>query len=219
MTYNNQEDIVSDVHNYGINIKTREIFLHPYVANNDEDPGVDYKMSTNFYKNIRLLESINSQPIIIHMNSIGGEWNSGVSICDAISFCKSHITIIVYGQAESMSSIILQFADKRVMMPNSYFMCHFGSSGYSGNYLDVQKGASFEKEMAETMLDIYASSCVKGKFFTQRYKNITQQKVKNYIKRKLKEGDWYLKAHDAVYYGFADCVLGTRRFPSIDSLK
>ena len=45
-----------------------------------------------------------------------------------------------------MSSIVLQAADKRVMMPNSYFMCHFGSSGYSGNYLDVQKAATFEKE-------------------------------------------------------------------------
>ena len=40
-----------------------------------------------------------------------------------------------------------------------------------------------------------------------------------YLKRKLKDGDWYLDANEAVYYGFADAVLATRKFPSIGSLK
>ena len=42
-----------------------------------------------------------------------------MAIFDAIKICRSHVTILVYGQAESMSSIILQAADKRIMMPNS----------------------------------------------------------------------------------------------------
>ena len=217
--YNNQDDIVSDVHNYGINIKTREIFLHPFVLNHDENPGVEYKMATNLYKNIQLLESMSNDPIIIHMQSVGGEWNSGMSIYDSISSAKSHVTIIAYGQAESMSSVILQAADKRIMMPNCYLMCHFGSSFYSGNYLDVQKGTGFEKRMAEDMLDIYAAGCSKGKFFEEHYKDPTPEKVKNFIRRKFKDGDWYLNSHESVYYGFADGVLGTRKFPSIDSLK
>ena len=59
----------------------------------------------------------------------------------------------------------------------------------------------------------------KGKYFKEQYTDITQEKVKNYLKRKLKDGDWYLDANEAVYYGFADLVLNTRKFNSINSLK
>ena len=212
-------DVISDIQSYGIDVKNRELYLHGYVANTDDDPGVDYKMASTFYKNIRFLDSVSNDPIIIHMHSVGGNWNDGMAIFDAICLAKSYVTIIAYGQAESMSSVDLQAADRRVMMPNTYFMCHFGSSGYSGNYLDVQKGAAFEKKMTETMLDIYTEGCVKSKYFKEQYTDPTYEKVKNYLKRKFKEGDWYLDANESVYYGFADLVLNTRKFNSIDSLK
>ena len=212
-------ETVSDIQSYGIDLKNREIFLHGYVANTDEDPGVEYKMASTFYKNIRILDSISDDPIIIHMHSVGGNWNDGMAIYDSIVLCKSYVTLIAYGQAESMSSIIMQAADKRVMMPNSYFMCHFGSSGMSGNFLDVQKGAAFEKRMTESMLDIYAEVCLKGKYFKEHYTEPDLDKVKGYLKRKLKDGDWYLDSNESVYYGFADVVLNTRKYNSINSLR
>ena len=212
-------DTISDIHTHGLDVKNREIYLHSYVANSDEDPGVDYKMANNFYKNIRLLDTLSDDPIIVHMHSIGGDWNAGMAIYDAMCVSKSYITMIVYGQAESMSSIILQGADKRVMMPNSYFMCHFGSTGISGNHLDVLKAATFEKRMADTMMEIYADACIKGKYFKEQYTDLSHDKVKNYLKRKFKDGDWYLDSNEAVYYGFADCVLDTRRYSNINCLK
>ena len=177
-------DIISDVHSYGLDVKNREIYLHSYIANSDEDPGVDYKMAANFYKNIRLLDAANKNPILIHMHSVGGNWNDGMT-----------------------------------MMPHAYFMAHFGSSGYSGNYLDVQKGAAFEKVQTDIMLDVYTDACSEGKYFKEKYTDATHDKVKNYLKRKLKDGDWYLDANESVYYGFADAVLATRKLPSIGSLK
>lgn len=212
-------ELVGDIQSYGIDYKNRELYLHSYIANSDEDPGVDYRMSTTFYKNIRMLDTMSNEPIIVHMHSIGGNWNDGMAIYDSISLCKSYVTIVVYGQAESMSSIILQAADNRVMMPNSYFMCHFGSSGYSGNYLDVQKGAAFEKKMTDAMLNIYTEQCMRGKYFKEHYNEPEFEKVKNYLKRKLKDGDWFMEANEAVYYGLADCVLDTRKCKDIDNLK
>jgi ATP-dependent protease ClpP protease subunit len=211
--------MISDINSYGVDVKNRELFLHSYVANSDEDPGVDYKMASCFYKNIRLLDNLSNDPILIHMHSVGGNWNDGMTIFDSIMMAKSYITILAYGQAESMSSIILQAADNRVMMPHAYFMCHFGSSGYGGNYLDVQKGAAFEKRQTETMLDIYAEGCKDGKYFKEHYNEPDFDKVKNYLKRKFKDGDWFLDANESVYYGFADLVLNTRKFNSINSLK
>lgn len=212
-------DMISDINSYGVDVKNRELFLHSYVANNDDDPGVDHKMAAAFYKNIRMLDNISKDPILIHMHSIGGNWNDGMTIYDSILLCESYVTIVAYGQAESMSSIILQAADKRVMTPNAYFMCHFGSSGYSGNYLDVQKGAAFEKRQTEKMLDIYADVCIEGKYFKEQYTELTEEKVKNYLKRKFKDGDWYLDPNEAVFYGFADCVLKTRKCSGLKDLK
>ena len=212
-------DSISDIHSHGLDAKNREIYLHSYIANTEEDPGIEYKMTANFNKNLRILDTISQDPIIIHMHSIGGNWNDGMAIYDAMMIAQSYITVVTYGQAESMSTIVLQAADKRIMMPNSYFMSHFGSSDYSGNFLDVQKGAAFEKKMADTMLEIYTDACLKGDYFKDQYTEPTHEKVKNYLKRKLKDGDWYLDAHEAVYYGFADCVLGERKHININSLK
>ena len=212
-------DTISDVHTYGLDAKSREIYLHGYVANCEEDPGVDYRMASNFIKNIRILDSINNDPIFIHMHSIGGEWNDGMAMYDAISLAKSYVAIIVYGQAESMSSVLLQSADSRVMMPNAYFMSHFGSSMYSGNFLDAQNAAKYDMIVLDTMLDIYTESCMDGKFFKEHYDPLDETKVKSFLRRKLKDGDWYLNAHESVYYGLADCVLSTKKCPDINSLK
>ena len=212
-------DTISDVHTYGLDTKSREIYLHGYVANCEEDPGVDYRMASNFIKNIRILDSINNDPIFIHMHSIGGEWNDGMAMYDAISLAKSYVAIIVYGQAESMSSVLLQSADSRVMMPNAYFMSHFGSSMYSGNFLDAQNAAKYDMIVLDTMLDIYTESCMDGKFIKEHYDTLDETKLKSFLTRKLKDGDWYLNAHESVYYGLADCVLSTKKCPDINSLK
>jgi|TARA_B100001113_G_scaffold274050_1_gene228667 ATP-dependent protease ClpP protease subunit len=205
---NADKDLLYDLHNYGANIDTREIFLHNYYASDDDNPGVEYKMSNNFLKNIRALEIKSASPIVIHMQSVGGEWSDGMAIYDAISMSRCHVTMIAYGQAESMSSIIFQAADKRFITPNTYFMSHYGSTAAGGGYLDVQNWVKYEKYICDIMIDIYAGSCVGGKFFKEKYGSSPDlDKVKTYLTRKLKSGDWYINADDAVYYGFADGVI------------
>lgn len=212
-------DTISDIHLYGIDVKNREIYLHGYIGNTDEDPGVEYRMATSLYKNIRMLDTISNEPIIIHMHSIGGNWADGMAIYDAISLSRSYVTIIAYGQAESMSSIVLQAADKRVLMPNTYFMLHYGSFSCSADHLSAHNFTKLDKHNTEVMLDIYGNKCLSGKYFRESYTDLNLEKVKNYLKRKLKDGDWYLNANESVYYGFADYVLDTRKCKDIESLK
>ena len=212
-------DIVDSIHGQSVDLKQREIYLHGHHGPFDDDPGVEYRMATTFIKNIRYLDSLKNEPILIHMHSLGGNWGDGMAIYDAIKISRSHTTIITYGQAESMSSIILQAADVRIMMPNSYFMCHYGSSSNAGNFLDTQNWAQFELKMLDTMLDIYVEKCMKGKFFKEKFEDLSESKVRSYIKRKLKDGDWYIDSNEAVYYGFADGVLSTRKYRGIESLK
>lgn len=207
-----QPGIIHDLHEYGLNIERREIFLHSYVDNVEEEPGVDYRSAIVFLKNITLLDAMTDKPISIHMFSIGGEWEAGMAMYDAISSCKSYVTVHVHGQASSMSSIILQAADFRVMMPNSHYMCHFGSQHYGGHYLNYQAVAKLDREWCKIMIDIYAEKMVHSQFFKEKHPGGDVTKAYNFIKRKLKDGDWYLTPEETVYYGFADCVWGDRKF-------
>ena len=205
---NADKDLLYDLHNYGANIDTREIFLHNYYSSDDDNPGVEYKMSNTFLKNMRALDIKSDKPITIHMQSVGGEWSDGMAIYDAISMSRSFVTIIAYGQAESMSSIIFQAADLRLITTNTYFMSHYGSSTAIGEYLTVQNLAKYEKHICDVMIDIYAKSCIQGPYFQEKYgKNPDLEKVKTYLTRKLKSGDWYINSQEAVHYGFADRVL------------
>ena len=42
---------------------------------------------------------------------------------------------------------------------------------------------------------------------------------KHIVSQLANKSDWILNAEEAVYYGFADGVLGDRKFPNIDKLK
>ena len=208
-------ETLNNINTYGLDVKNREIYLHGYLGELEEDPGVEWRCAAIFCRNIRALDKMAGESILIHMSSVGGEWGPGMAIFDAIRLCESHVTILVYGQAESMSSIILQAADKRVMTTNAYHMCHYGNSEFCGNHLDLQKQAFFERRITDDMMDIYAYRCKDAEYFKDKWTALTEEKVKNYLKRKLKDGDWYLSAEEAVFYGFADLVLDS----NISSLK
>jgi len=208
MSNNIEKDILYDYHNYGCHIGSREIFLHNHYGSNDEEnPGVEYKMSNTFIKNLRSLDAKSSDNVIIHLHSVGGELSDGMAIFDAITMSRCFITMLAYGQVESMSSIIFQSADARYITPNTYFMSHFGSAAAGGGYLDVQNWMKYEKIICDVMLDVYAKNCANGTYFVDRYGKGAFTKVKNYLNTKLKSGDWYISAEEAVHYGFADKVV------------
>lgn len=195
-------DIVSEIHNYGIDVKNREIYIHEF-DDSGESAGVDHRMLQNFIRNINILKNLSKEPITIHMQTVGGCWYSGMGIYDAIKNCKCKTTFIAYGQLCSMGTVIIQAATRRLMTPSSAFMVHWGSSEISGYYLSSQNLAQFEKEAGKKMLEIYSEKCMKtGKFFKEREYNLS--KTKQYLKRKLNNGDWYMTAEDAIEYGFID---------------
>lgn len=211
--------VIESIHDYNINYSNRDIYLNNCPSNVDNDnPGVEHRMADVLIKNIRILDADNNYPITVHMHSIGGDLFSGMAIFDSILTCRSHVTTIVYGQAESMSSIILQASDRRIMMPNAYFMLHYGSTGFFGHYLDAVNYMDFEKRYNERILNIYVNAFMNSSCFKESVKDKTYNRARSYIMRKLKNGDWFLDAEETVYHGFADCVLGSKECKDIGSI-
>lgn len=190
----------------------REIYLHGPLNKDENYNDIDHVASTIFYKKLHELERQGcTNPILIHLHTIGGDWNDGMAIYDTISYSNANITIIGHGCVYSIGTIIMQSAKKRYLMPNCSFMVHYGSCDLSGDHKSAVNTAEYYKVLENTMLDIYASRCVNGEFFYE--KGYDHAKTKTYIQKQLdKISDWYLTPEEAVYYGFADKVLTKREY-------
>jgi ATP-dependent Clp protease protease subunit len=212
-------DVVSHLHAYDLNIKNSEIYLHSHHAVGDEEGGIEYRMATQFIKNLHLIDSLNSnKTIVVHLQSPGGDWMHGIAIYDAICAAQSKVNIIAYGEVSSMSSILYQAAHKRIMMPTCEFMIHRGFLSLEGVASTVQSNAAWNKKTDEIMLQIYANRAVEGEFFKK--KKMNKEDVIKYIDNKIRKlGDWNLNAEEAVFYGLADCVLGSSKCRSLADVR
>ena len=201
----NINDILEEIHDYCIDIENREIYLHSHSLHTDDDPGVEFKMANRFIKNLFWLDK-NPGTINIHLNSIGGDFYSGLMIYDVVQTSRSHINMICHGEVASIGTVILQAADVRISMPNCNFMLHFGSgSAGDENYINAQSYQESHNKLVSTMLNIYAEKCKNGVFFKGKTKN----QIKSFLRNKFKtKGDWYINAVEAQHYGFIDKIVG-----------
>jgi len=210
-------ELVNQVHNYDLNPFNREIYLHSHYSGHDEESGIEYRMATQFIKNLNLLDQDAEENILIHLHSPGGDWIHGMAIFDAILVARSSVNILAYGEVSSMSSVLLQAACKRVMMPSCEFMIHRGFLSLEGVATTVQSNAAWNKKTDMRMLRLYAGRAVDGPFFRQN--DMNENQVVKFIDQKIRKlGDWNLSA-EAVYYGLADGVFGQPGYESLDKIR
>lgn len=212
------EQLISDVHNHNINNQSRELYLHGHIDSYEEEPGVDYRMSTSFIKNIHLLQSQSSKNILVHMHTIGGSWHDGMAMFNSIRCSKCPITVLAYAQASSMSGVVLQAADKRVLTPDCELMIHHGSISLDDNTMAAKSAVDQNEKYCKRMLQIFAQRAILGKYFKDR--NYGIKKTMSFIDSKIRQSsDWYLSAEESVYYGFSDGILGDKGFESLSKIR
>lgn len=210
--------IIDEIHRCNIFLEGREIFLHSHLDDaSSDDSGIDFRVSNNFIKNIRLLEKISSEPIVIHQHSIGGHIEEGMMIYDCIKTAKSYIIMITHGIAASMGSIIPQAADLIITMPSCSWMIHDGSIGFE-EITHKQSVALIEQSKIhqKQTMQIYVDSCSKK---SELFKGKTDLQIYNALRKELdRKGDWWLSAEDAVEFGFCDGIYGSKQYPDLESI-
>lgn len=172
-------------------------------ANETGESGTDCQMSEFFIKAIVHLNRISSiQPIVVHMNNLGGDWCHGMSMYDAIRASTAHVYGICWGHAMSMGSIIVQACDSRIVAPHCTFMIHDGFDTLSGTCRSVEAWVKHTAKMRKIMYEIYFSRMKPAK------NRITIQKIEE-----LCSHDTIYTANEAVNQGLADWVLETLEDP------
>ena len=212
----NLNNHIEQLHNYNIDVDKREIYLHSSTFN-EEEAGVDFKSAISLHKNIRYLNILSREPILIHMHIPGGEWCDCMSMYDTLSLCESPVAVIVYSRAESSGSIILQGADLRIMMPSSYALIHYGSTFVDGDHKVAVSNLEWTQKEAARMVDIFADKMMESP--VGKEKKWRRVNAKKHILSQLdNKADWILYPEQCVNYGFADGILGSDDFPTFDDV-
>ncbi len=214
----NFEQKLSNIHHYGIDPENREIFLHSHMMDCEDENGVDYRCAVTFEKNLRYLNTISFDPIIIHMHMPGGDWSDCLGIYDAMQHSQSPIACVAYAKAESASGVIFQAADLRILMPNAYMLIHYGSLSLDGEHKAALSNLKWNEQEASKMIEIFTEKCCLSPMAKE--KMWKKSMIKKHITSQLSnKSDWILTANESVYYGFADGIFGTSPYQSIEHIK
>jgi ATP-dependent Clp protease, protease subunit len=148
---------------------------------------------------LRELANDNRKPIMIYMNTAGGNVTDGLAIHDTIAYLVTQgiqITVIVQGMAYSMGSVVLQAASpgRRLAFPHSWIMIHEPAK-WAG-WQSTTAAAQHLDRLKQMQSQIY-------RILSQRSGKPLRQ-----IIRDTKRNDFYLDVAKAKEYGLIDEVLG-----------
>lgn len=208
---------IANIHEYCIDIKNRELYLHSSFSS-EEESGVEFRSAIMLEKNLRYFNSISSEPILIHMHLPGGVWEDCMAMYDTLKNSKSKTIILAYGKVESASSVLFQAASRRILMPNTHVLIHYGSLSIDNEHKAAMSSVAWSEKESAKMIEIFTEKCLTSPI--AQVKNWKKFIIKKHIISQLaNRSDWILNAEEAIDYGFADGVLGSKRFPNFDSLK
>jgi len=151
---------IDHIHNFNIDIKNREIYLHAYLSDS-ADEILDFKSAVTFEKNLRLLNHISNEPILVHMHLPGGDWQDLLGMYDAIKFSKAKVILLAYAKVESCSSVLLQAAHTRILMPNTNMLIHYGSISINEEHTKAASSSiAWNDRETDKMVDIFTDRCM-----------------------------------------------------------
>lgn len=188
-------------YDYDIDVDNRTIWIGSPNKTDEDESGVDYRLSERVIKGLHILEKNapdGTKPIFLIINNFGGDEVEGLAIIDRITECKNHVTITGYGKVFSMAGYIMQACDHRVMSKNAAFLLHEGTRGLPSDHPRIV--AAWNKYYDK--LDA---------IFFDTYFTKIREKNPDFSKKKLEEMlkfDTILNAAETVGLGLADEILG-----------
>ena len=131
--------------------------------------------------------------INVRINSVGGDMNAGVVICNRLRELSAHITTINDGLAASAASLIFMAGDTRKIYPGSIVMIH-GAAVLLWDYYqeqDVQKVAGMLRAYNQSGINIYVERT-----------GMDEAEI-----RQMVEAETWMTGQEAVDKGFATEVI------------
>ncbi|MBL4709749.1 MAG: Clp protease ClpP [Flavobacteriales bacterium] len=138
------------------------------------------------------LQSVDTDEILVRINSYGGSVSDGLAIYNALKRHDALVTVAVEGVAVSIASLIAMSADTIEISENALFMVHAPWGYTGGNSKELRDFADLLDKYADAMASSYMSK---------------SGKTREDILSLLTDGEdhWYT-AQEAIDEGFADVI-------------
>lgn len=186
------KDYVDGLHGHNLCLKSRTMTFFEEITP---------ESAHRFIKNLHLLDNDKQEKITIKFSSEGGCVISGFMMYDAIKACKNYVRIIIYGECSSMGTVVMQAADERFLMPNSFLMIHFGIQTIEGHPKSNENWLMLYKELDTKCNKIYLEKI--------NIRQVEKKKRKYKLEQldKMLDFDTILLPKKAVSLGLADKIL------------
>jgi ATP-dependent Clp protease protease subunit len=158
---------------------------------------IDGRLAKNIYSKLLILEKVSfSKPIIVIINSHGGDANSGFGIYDMLKFLKPPVITITAGLCASAAIMVFLAGDKkrRFALPNSRFLIHQPSTSAVGPASDLEITANQILKIRDQFNLIIANET------GQDVAKITEDANR----------DFWMTSSEAVEYGLVSKIIETR---------
>ena len=133
------------------------------------------------------LRSIGDKPVVVNLNSPGGDFFEGVAIYNLLRMHSAKVTVNVMGIAASAASVIVMAGDEINMGEGAHLMIHNAWTVVAGNRHDMMEAAAYLEPFDNAMRDMYAART-----------GIDAKEVAS-----MMDGETFISASDAVAKGFA----------------
>ncbi len=130
-------------------------------------------------------------PIIVKINSPGGDCIAASQIYVMLSEYKGVVTVKIDGIAASAASVIAMAGDKVLMSPVSMMMIHNPSTMAFGDHTDMQKAMDMLEGVKNSIINAYVAKT-----------GISRAKLS-----RLMDDETWMDATKAVELGFADSII------------
>ena len=159
---------------------------------------IDKDVARHLIERLRELANDSTRPIMIYLNTAGGNVTDGLAIHDSIREVVARgieVTIVVQGMAYSMGSVVLQAASegRRLAFPHSWIMIHEPAK-WAG-WQSTTAAAQHLERLPQMQDQIY-------QILAGRSRRPLKQIIKD-----TKRTDFYLDARKAMTYGLIDLIL------------
>lgn len=156
---------------------------------------IDHNLALNIHQFITYWNTVdyggeNAEPIIIFINSPGGDLDATFSIIDSIETSSIPVYTVVTGRAWSGAFMILLAGTMRFGSYYSSYLFHEGSCGYSQDAHKIIQYTQFYEKMLAQMKDFILSNT----------------KLTEEIYNEHQKDDWWLNSEQALKYGIIDKI-------------
>lgn len=184
------ENGMLDDYMYLRELKQRRLFLDEEVNNDTVRPIVKAILRYNREDNEISIEE--RQPILLYLNTVGGEVDSGCELIDIIVESKTPIYIINMGYCYSMGFLIYIAGDKRFATRNAKFLLHDGTTIVGDSSSKARDRMNFNDRIETRLRDAV----------------LTWTKISKDEYDEHSRTEWYMFSDEAKSLGIVDAIVG-----------